>query len=342
MKSWFSIKAKADTEKHDAEILLYDEIGGWGVRAKDFIQALKDAGTKRPLVRINSPGGDVFDGLAIYNFLRGLNATVQIDGLAASMASVIALAGKEVRIAENGFFMVHNPWGVAAGDAADLRDYADMLDKVQSTLESTYAQRTGKPLDTIREWMSKDTWFNAQEAVDAGLASAISDGVAFSASVRGFSNVPAALTLPKNQPTKDMNELKQALAKAGLISSAELAEDAAVAEIAQKNAAQAAELASIKAERDAAQAAIAAQHKAKVTAQVEAAVADGRIKAETKDAWIAQILADAKAADLLASVGKSLPGAAPVGADLKGDAPSAAAKNLTEQCIEANKARGSR
>jgi ATP-dependent Clp endopeptidase proteolytic subunit ClpP len=341
MKNWFQIKAKATTEKHDAEVFLYDEIGSWGVRAKDFIQAMKDSGSKRPLVRINSPGGDVFEGFAIYNFLRGLDVTVQIDGLAASMASVIALAGKEIRIASNGFFMVHNPWGVAVGDAEHLRDQADMLEKVQATLENTYAQRTGKPLDTIKEWMAKDTWFNAEESVAAGLASVVSDGVAFSASVRGFANVPAAL-LTNHQPAQNMNQLKEALAKAGLISSAELADEAAVAEIANKNSATADELAKLKAEHDKAAAILAEQNKAKVVAQVDAAITDGRIKAEAKDGWVAQIIADAKSADLLASISKPLPGAAPVGADLNGSAPSAAKKTLTEQCIEAAKARGAR
>lgn len=337
MKTWFDIKAKAGDDKHDAEVSIYDEVGGWGISAKDFIRQVKDTKAKRPLVRINSPGGSVFDGFAIFNFLSGLETTVQIDGVAASIASIIALAGKEVRIAENGFMMVHNPSGYVSGDADRLRDYADLLEKLEGTLANAYARKTGKTLEEVKEWMKDETWFTAAEAKAAGLVDTVTGEVSFSASLRAFKSAPAALT--QQTTAKTMKKLTEALAAAGLIASADLDDNAAAAQFVTN-------LKAITDERDALKAKLktsedAAKAKAKETAValVDAAVADGRIVAEHKDAWIAKLAEDAGNATLLASIAKPRATAAtPMPASTGTPSASAGNKTLTEQCIEARKA----
>lgn len=193
MSTWFDIKAKAEAE---ADVFLYDEIGGFGVNARDFISEIRASGAKKINLRINSPGGSVFDGLAIYNFLKEQDVTVQVDGLAASIASIIAMAGKEVRIASNGFLMIHNPWGGAMGDSEEMRQTADLLDKIRDSLVGTYAKKTGKDAETIKRWMDEETWFSAEEAKENGFVDTITDEVAFSASVRSFKKAPEILNKP--------------------------------------------------------------------------------------------------------------------------------------------------
>lgn len=158
-----------------AEILLYDEIGFWGVTAKDFVQALAAAGDGPLTLRINSPGGDVFDGLAIYNALRARNApvTVVVDGLAASAASFIAMAGKTVSMAEQSMLMIHNAWGVCMGDRNDMLDMASVMEKIDGQLSDIYAFKSGKKASDIRGMMDEETWFTSTEAKDAGLCDAI-------------------------------------------------------------------------------------------------------------------------------------------------------------------------
>ncbi len=195
MSTWFDIKAKAEAE---ADVFLYDEIGGFGVNARDFISQIRASGAKKINLRINSPGGSVFDGLAIYNFLKEQDVTVQVDGLAASIASIIAMAGKEVRIASNGFLMIHNPWGGAMGDSEEMRQTADLLDKIRDSLVGTYAKKTGKDAETIKRWMDEETWFSAEEAKENGFVDMITDEVSFSASVRSFKKAPAILNKPSH------------------------------------------------------------------------------------------------------------------------------------------------
>lgn len=160
------------------ELLLYDEIGFWGITAKQFADELARIEASTIHLRVNSPGGDVFDGVAIYNTLRAKDAQVitHIDGLAASIASVIALAGDEVRIAPNAFFMIHNPWGVTIGDADLHRKMADRLDKISlGAIVSTYRAKTGAAVATIERWMDDETWFTAEQAADAGFVDVVEE-----------------------------------------------------------------------------------------------------------------------------------------------------------------------
>lgn len=160
-----------------AEILLYDEIGLWGVTAKAFTQALATAGPGPLTLRINSPGGDVFDGLAMFSALNQHDGPVNVvvDGLAASAASFLALAGSTISMAPNAFLMIHNAWGVVVGNKGDMTDTADVLGKIDGQLASLYAQKTGQGQDAIATMMDAETWFTAQEAKDAGFIDTILD-----------------------------------------------------------------------------------------------------------------------------------------------------------------------
>lgn len=167
-KSWYSVTAKADT----SEISIFDEIGFWGVTAKDFITDLQKISAKDITLYINSPGGSVFDGLAIYNALRQhpANITVKVMGVAASAASFIAMAGDKIVMPENAFLMVHNPMGAVFGNANEMRDWADTLDKIAASLVGIYVARTGKSEDEIKSMLDAETWLTASEAVDLGFA----------------------------------------------------------------------------------------------------------------------------------------------------------------------------
>lgn len=172
----FSMK-KADDS---AEILIYEDIGeGWygGITAKQFTADLKALGDVSTInVRVNSPGGDVFDGVAIYNQLLQHKATVNvfIDGLAASIASVIAMAGNTITIAENAMVMVHNPWSFAMGEAKDFRKMADTLDQIRGAILTTYTNKTGLSEADVIALLDAETWMDAKTAKEKGFATAIS------------------------------------------------------------------------------------------------------------------------------------------------------------------------
>ena len=197
----FLCQIRAADESDEAEILIYDDIGaswfGDGVTAKQFVKDLAKLDATLLTVRINSGGGDVFDGLAIFNALRRHEAAVvtEIDGLAASIASIIALAGEEVRMADNAFFMIHDPSGLEWGTAEDMRAMAELLDKIGGSLANVYAEKTGKSVEDIQAWMRDETWFDAEEARAAGFVDTLVKGkkVAARADVSAFKNTPKAL-----------------------------------------------------------------------------------------------------------------------------------------------------
>jgi ATP-dependent Clp protease protease subunit len=197
----YSVKNKGT----EAEIYLYGDVGdSWfgGVTAKQFADDLKAAGKVDTIqLHINSPGGDVFDGLTIYRLLVDHKAKVivHIDGLAASIASVIAMAGNEINISESGFLMIHNAWGIAMGAADDMRTMADLLDKTTGSIRDVYVARTGKSGEAVKSWMDAETWFSAQEAKDNGFVTAISDNMRLAARIdpakhKGLKHLPSALT----------------------------------------------------------------------------------------------------------------------------------------------------
>lgn len=161
------------------EILIYSDIGPeeWGGVSAKAVKAQLDTmqDAAEITVRINSPGGDVFDGFAIYNLLAQHPAkiAVKVDGWAASAASVIAMAGDTVEMAANALMMIHNPWTMAIGDSANMRKTADLLDQIKGSILTTYKSKTEMSEDDIAALMDAETWFDAQGAMEAGLATAI-------------------------------------------------------------------------------------------------------------------------------------------------------------------------
>lgn len=178
---WYRIENKADDPGGPVEVFIYDEIDPyWGVSADSFVRDLAAIDADQITVRINSPGGGVYDGIAILNALRAHPATVTtiVDGLAASAASFIAMAGDEIVVRRNAEIMIHDSWQVCGGNAAELRKTADNLDRLSDNIASMYAARAGGTVEEWRALMQAETWYTADEAVEAGLATRVDDGAA--------------------------------------------------------------------------------------------------------------------------------------------------------------------
>lgn len=173
MNNPFSIRAAGDAA---AELFIYGDIGDnwWGesVTAKDVAEQLSALDVETITVRINSYGGSVSDGLAIFNALKRHKAQIDvvIDGVAVSIASLIAMAGDTVSAGENVLFMVHAPWGGMWGNAKDMREYADLLDKFASSMSTSYARKTGRDADEVLALLTdgEDHWYSAAEALEFG------------------------------------------------------------------------------------------------------------------------------------------------------------------------------
>ena len=177
MRTWYN-------RKSDDTIEITDDIGGFGVSAKSFLNDMRAVKGDTINLSINSPGGDVFAGVAIYNALRGSGKKVNVKvlGIAASAASLIAMAGDEIEMPENAMMMIHNPWSFAMGDADELRATADVLDKIGNSLVGTYAARTGKDEAEIKALLDAETWMSAQEAVEMGFATKVTPALQVRAS----------------------------------------------------------------------------------------------------------------------------------------------------------------
>lgn len=195
---------RSEVAEDTTTIYVYDVIDGfWGVSAADFARELAAVTTPKVVLRVNSPGGDVFEARAMMTAIAEHPATftAKIDGLAASAATALTLACDSVEIAEGGFYMIHQAWTFAMGNADDLSATAALLGKVDDVLVEGYVAKTGKGDGEIRNWMKAETWFNAQEAVDAGFADAVTEVTAKKAkaeartfNLSAFANAPKALT----------------------------------------------------------------------------------------------------------------------------------------------------
>jgi len=199
MKSWYTIRARAPgAQGSRTDVLIYDEIGAYGITAKGFLAELGALPEGTPIdLRLNSPGGSVFDAVAIYNAIKRHEGTVTvwIDGIAASAASYVAMAGDEIVMPDNAFLMIHDPAGIVMGAAADMRAMAEALDKVGDSLAAGYAAKSGRPTDEIAALMAAETWLDATEALALGFADRLADPVRIAANfdVGRFRNAPAAL-----------------------------------------------------------------------------------------------------------------------------------------------------
>ena len=168
----------------DTTISMFEVIGedwwsGGGVTAKRISAALRSIGDRDVTVRINSPGGDMFEGIAIYNLLRGHPAkvTVEVLGWAASAASIIAMAGDEIRMGLGTFMMVHNAWGVVIGNRHDMRESAELFDGFDSAIADIYEARTGLKRTAIEKLMDAETFMGPSEAVKNGFADLVDDAI---------------------------------------------------------------------------------------------------------------------------------------------------------------------
>lgn len=191
MKSWYTIRARTS----GTEVLIYDEVGAYGVTAKGFLAELGALPDDAEIdLRLNSPGGSVFDAVAIYNALKRHSGeiTVWIDGIAASAASYIAMAGDTIVMPENAFLMIHDPSGLVMGTAEDMRSTAEALDKIKGSLIQGYAAKSGKDDGEIATMMAAETWLDAQDALNLGFIDRIAEPVKLAASfdVASFRNAP--------------------------------------------------------------------------------------------------------------------------------------------------------
>lgn len=223
------IRAAADSEE-ERSISVYDVIGydywsGDGVTAKRVAGALRAMGKGPVTVNVNSPGGDLFEGLAIYNLLREHDGevTVKVLALAASAASIIAMAGDTVQIARAGFFMVHNTWVVAMGNRNDLHEYADWLEPFDTAMADIYAAHTGEAVEAMQKLMDAETWIPGSEAVEKSFADELlpsdqvekGSGKASALAVRRIETALRASGMPKNEAMRLISEFKSSLGDPG-------------------------------------------------------------------------------------------------------------------------------
>ena len=211
-KSWYSINPIEAKKGKSTDIFIYDEIGVHGITAKSFLQDLKDLGGKDITLHINSTGGDVFEGQAIYTALKNYTGkvTAKIEGLAASMATVIALAADTIEMTSNSLFMIHSPMSNVFGNKSQMRKQINALEKVESTMLNVYSKRTGLDKEKISYMLDSETWLSADEAKEMGFVDAVSGKVEIVAKydITGFENKTAEeiLTTFGNKPLKTENQ----------------------------------------------------------------------------------------------------------------------------------------
>jgi ATP-dependent Clp endopeptidase proteolytic subunit ClpP len=204
-RKWYEINNGVDV----TDVYLFNDIGTFGISAQSFVEEIKEYEEKELAIHINSLGGEVFDGMAIYSIIqrRKAKTTVYIEGIAASIASVIALAADEVIMSENSLLMIHNAWGGSSGDASEMRKQADVLDKISNEIAEIYVKKTHLPYDEIIRMMGEETWLTAEEAVAMGFVDSISEPIKVAAKydVSKFKNI----TMEKVEKTLNINNKKK-------------------------------------------------------------------------------------------------------------------------------------
>jgi ATP-dependent Clp endopeptidase proteolytic subunit ClpP len=215
--------APAASAGETATIQIFDQIGedwfgGSGLSGKQFSDVLNEVGNGPLLVEINSPGGNVWDGLSIYNQLRGRRApvTTRVVGIAASIASIIALAGDKVEMADAALMMIHDPSGMASGTSEDMRKMADALDQHAEVLVSVYAKKTGRSPESIRAAMKAETWFTTAEAIQFGLVDKPIKQLAMAAKWHPRAVTKTAPETVKNNLRRGLEQYAKGLAGDGL------------------------------------------------------------------------------------------------------------------------------
>ncbi|KQR62651.1 head maturation protease, ClpP-related [Acidovorax sp. Leaf160] len=216
-------EVRAADKDEERTISIYDAIGydpwtGEGVTAKRIASALRSLGKGPVTVNLNSPGGDMFEGLAIYNLLREHEGEVNVKvlGLAASAGSVIAMAGDTVQIARSGFLMIHNAWVVAAGNRNDLREIAAWLEPFDAAMGDIYGARTGLESKAIAKLMDSESWIGGSAAIEQGFADELlasdqvgkGQGSASASAVRRIEAGLRASGMPKSEAMRLISEIK--------------------------------------------------------------------------------------------------------------------------------------
>lgn len=217
MNQFYNIRAAA-TEGAPNEVFIYDEIGFWGTTAQTFHNAIQ-ALSGKIVVRINSPGGNVFDAIAIHSMLSRLpDVETVTDGLAASAASVIFAAGKARKMAKAAFVMIHNPWTYAQGSADDMRKEADILEGITNALVKLYKGSSSKSEDELREMMDQETWMDGDAALAAGFATEVFDAPIAKASISAgrYKRTPTAFAAIQADDKPRTNLKKELLALLGV------------------------------------------------------------------------------------------------------------------------------
>lgn len=211
-KSWFALKAKAAGV---ADIRIFNDIGDFGITAMDFANELDDVGAVSRLnIAISSNGGDVSQGTAIFNILNRHKAfkSVTIEGLAASMASVIAMAGDEVIMPSNSMLMIHNPWGALMGEADQIKSFGEALETMQDNIADAYVARTGLDKTEVLNMMARETWLSAKKAVELGFADTVESALQVAAAfdVSSFRHVPKKFADANNRRSQTMSKSRNA------------------------------------------------------------------------------------------------------------------------------------
>ncbi|SFM92649.1 head maturation protease, ClpP-related [Nitrosomonas communis] len=197
---------RIENADESSTLYLYDVIDSlWGISATDFTRELSALKGKAVNLRINSPGGDVFDARTMATAIAEHgNVTAYIDGIAASAATYVATSAKQVHMAEGAFFMIHNAWTLIIGNKEDLMNEAVLLEKIDQSIINDYAKKTGKPVNQIADWMAAETWFTAQEALDHGFVDSITKDKQTASNkwnLSAYTKAPKALTEQDDRTT---------------------------------------------------------------------------------------------------------------------------------------------
>ena len=189
MKNWYQVNNKAE----EVDVYIYDEIGSYDISAKSFIDEIKDKKGKTLNIHINSLGGEVFDGMAIANAIKAHTGKTRsyVEGICASISTVIALSADEVYMSENSLFMIHNAWGGSMGDASEMRKQADLLDKISNEIAKVYIAKSTLSKEEVSDMMKEETWLDATEAKEMGFVDYITEPIKVVAKydVSNFKNI---------------------------------------------------------------------------------------------------------------------------------------------------------
>lgn len=209
-----AVRVVAVAGEDAADVYVYDVIDKeWGVSSRMLIDALASTSAKTVRLRINSPGGDVFEARAMVTAMRGARdqgreIVSYIDGIAASAASYLALAADRVVMSDGAFLMIHKAWSFTVGNADDLRTTADLLDKIDASIVDEYQRKTKAEPAQLLEWMTAETWFTANEAKTYGFVDEVTGGEGTAAKARAwkleaFENAPESLAEPVETTAED-------------------------------------------------------------------------------------------------------------------------------------------